>query len=43
MKNRPSSSVLEAVPFSSGSRNAESIYAASRSYDDRSKSSLSWY
>lgn len=43
MKNRPSSSVLKAVSSSSVSRNADSIYAASRSFDDRSKPFFSWF
>lgn len=40
IKNRPSSSVLKAVSSSSVARTAESIFAASRSFDDRSKSAF---
>ena len=37
VKSRPSSSVLKAVSTSSAARTADSMFAASRSFDDRSK------
>ena len=40
VKNRAASSVLKAVASSSVARAADSIFTASRSYDDRSKSTL---